>query len=112
MRRLALLIALTFCGCVPRAKAPTPIEAATAAVNLTDEAMAIAMNALPPQTPAQLVVWEDRVRWLEDAAAAVRTAKNSCSALARVITVADAIACKPCAAAVESARKGLACPTS
>lgn len=104
LRRLLVCLALT--ACAPSAKAPTPIEAATAAINVTDEALAAAIDVAPA---GDLPLWEGRVATLEKAAAVVRAGGKACDVLPDVAKLADQIHCVKCAALVATASEVLSC---
>lgn len=104
LRRLLVCLVLT--ACTPTAKAPTPIEAATAAINLTDEALAAAIEVAPA---GDLPEWTRRVVLLEQAAAVVRVGGKACDVLPDVALVASLIKCAKCGALVRTASEVLSC---
>lgn len=110
--RFALLI-LAFgplaCSAAPAAKAPTVLEAATVAINLTDEALAAAIDADTDTSVGHSNAWLGRVVILEAAARAVRTGEDACTVLPTVGSLAAEIKCKPCAKAVDVATRALGC---
>jgi hypothetical protein len=103
----AVLLALSP-GCTPAAKAPTAVDLATYAVTLTDQALTIAIDMSPVDD--DLAVWDDRVRWVEQAASAIRESKSVCPSLPYLAVVAEGISCEPCSRAIVVAQEGLKCP--
>lgn len=105
MRTLAV-VALVLASCTPAAKVPSPTQAAVAAINLTDEALATAITLAPPGEDA---AWTRRVILLERAAAVVRVGANACPAIDDVATIAAEIKCTQCAALAATAREIMKC---
>ena len=107
---MILVFALTLpamSGCEKRVNnvsAPTPIEAATMAVNFTDEALALAIEANPERD------WKKSVAVVVVAADVVRKAGDICDALPELQLVASAIKCEKCFVAVATAKEALKCP--
>jgi len=103
--RTYALIALLAAGCLPRrVEAPTPIETATAAVNLTDRALALAIEADPSQG------WEQTVRAVELAADAVRRRDKVCDTLPALQLVASRVKCEQCFRMIAAAKDVMQCP--
>jgi len=103
-----LLVIGVFCGCSP-AKAPTALDVATAAVVVTDEALAAAINADWGDAGPSGETWKARVEVLKKAAAIVESAKDMCPAIPLLATLATEIGCKQCAAPIAMAKEQLKC---
>lgn len=103
IRRIGLVLILV--GCTP-AKSPTPLDVATAAINITDEALARAIDVAPA---GELPEWTRRVVLLERAASVVRAGGDACEVLPDVALVSSLIHCRPCAVAVLNASEALRC---
>lgn len=94
-------------GCSPSpAKQPTAVDLATAAVNLTDEALAFAIEASPP---GNLPEWERRVALVRHAAQAVEQGKDLCQAKDDLALVAALVSCGKCLTVIEALEGQLQC---
>ncbi len=101
-----LVIALGVSVCVPRqpAEAPTPIEIATAAVNLTDEALVIAVETNPNADWLPSVIAVEKTMW------AIRSKGDICDTLPALQLVASRTGCEKCLTLVAAAKESLSCP--
>lgn len=104
---LVLALALpVMTGCEKRVNnvsAPTPLEAATMAVNFTDQALALAIESDPKRK------WESSVATVVVAADAVRVTGDICETLPELQLVASAIKCEKCFSAIAVAKEALQC---
>ena len=104
MHRMIPLVLLAV-SCAPRpVEPPSRIEVATMAVNWTDEALALAIEASPQRD------WEPAVRAVEAAAIAVRRREDVCEALPALQLVASTVRCEKCFDAIAAAKEALECP--
>lgn len=106
MVRALLLAPVLFLGACTPAKTPAPLDVATAAINVTDEALAAAIETAPA---GELAEWTRRVVLLEKAASVVRARGDVCEALPDVALVASLVHCVPCAKAVQTASEVYQC---
>jgi hypothetical protein len=103
---MSAVLILACVGCGP-AKAPTAIDAAKAAIVLTDDALSVAITTADDATATKLV---ELVPKVELAARAVRISADACPTLPDLAEVAVALKCDKCSVAIELAKKELACP--
>jgi hypothetical protein len=103
-----LLMIGVFFGCGP-AKAPTALDVATAAVVVTDEALAAAIAAYPADAGTDMTPWDNRVAALKKAAEIVEAAGDLCPMLPLLGTIAKEIGCTQCAAPIALAKEQLKC---
>jgi len=101
-----LFIALNLTACVATkpAEYPTPVEVATAAVNLTDDALSTAIYAEPKKN------WLPSVMAIESARNTIKVRGDICDALPSVQLVSSAIKCDKCFALISTAKEALSCP--
>jgi hypothetical protein len=101
------LLVIAFClgGCGERlqAESPTATEVAISAVNLTDTALASAIEARPNSD------WLPSVTAIEAARDVINARGDICWALPEVSAVALAIDCKKCVDLTRVAQKALSC---
>ena len=109
MNRLTAIVTLALAACVPVPR-PTALETATAAVNITDRALAAALLAADERdTQMDLAPWINRESMLRYARDTVAKGADLCTALPIIEAVAVGISCAECLAAVNSAREELSC---
>jgi len=100
-----LLIAIGFVACVATKPAtPTTVEIATAAVNLTDEALAVAIQADPTRE------WLPEIIAVERTMNAIRCRGDVCDTLPALQLVATTTQCEKCFELVAAAKDALSCP--
>lgn len=101
LKKLWLWIALApfafACSTLPEnIEFPTVVEAATAATNLTDAALAAALATATPSKADLLSVWEPRVVVVERVRAAIKTGKDLCPSLRDLQSISLVIRCTEC----------------
>jgi hypothetical protein len=110
IRLLLLAYGLTLLACTNQTpKFPKALEAATAAVNLTDTALATAIQMKDPAPAELLTVWEPRVDAVDAAMNAVRKGEDVCKTLPGLVSVAVAVGCVDCVAVINQAKEQLQC---
>ena len=107
LARLTILSLAMAVGCSRPPKQPTAIDLATAAVNLTDEALAFAIDASPPGNVAE---WQRRVALLDSAKRAIESGNGLCTAKDDLALVASLVSCGKCLAVIEALEVELKCP--
>lgn len=101
---------LTACGGGQSATVPpSAYDVATAAVNVTDTALAAAISVAAPVPDADVEAWQKRLDALERAAAAIRARGDVCEALPGVASVATQIGCAECLRIVIAVERELSC---
>jgi hypothetical protein len=106
--KYVLALAIILASCTPKAKAPSPADLATAAIVLTDNALAVAIAVQPAGFDRQ--PWEDRVAIVEAAADAVGRSAQLCPYVKPLQAVASDILCAKCSMAVTALKEALKCP--
>ena len=107
---LPMLVCLSCTPKVPNdLKFPTAIEAAAAAVNLTDAALAASMTAANPTRVELVLVWEPRVQVIDRAFTAVKLRQDLCKVLPDLRVVSTAIACSECTKVIKAAESQAKC---
>lgn len=104
--RASLLFLVVLTSCVPAkpAQTPTALQLATGAVVLTDDALALAIEASPSEA------WKTYLVALEGVAEAVRTNEDLCAGpLGTLATVASVAKCTRCLQLVDVLEGQLAC---
>lgn len=101
---LFIALSLTACGSTKPAEYPTPVEIATAAVNLTDDALSAAIYTEPEKS------WLPSVMAIEAARNTIKVRGDICDALPSVQLVSSAIKCDKCFALISTAKEALSCP--
>lgn len=100
-----LLVALSITACTDKpTKVPTTIEVVTAAVNLTDEAVAAAIVAYPK------VDFGKAVDAIDASMGAIRRREDICETLPALQLAASAVKCDRCFDLITIAKETLACP--
>lgn len=90
-------------GCVPsKATLPTPREAVILAYNVTDDALAAAIIAVPLESLPKLKPAVDRMPAILDA---LKTGQNACAQLPELESVVGAFGCDDCSTALKVARE-------
>lgn len=107
LARLTLIALAMAAGCSRPPKQPSAVDLATAAVNLTDEALAFAIDASPPGNVAE---WRRRVALLDSAKRAVEAGKGLCTAKDDLSLIASLVSCGKCLAVIEALESELKCP--
>jgi hypothetical protein len=105
---LTLVLALILATACTPAEAPTATDVATAAIVLTDDALAVAIAVQPDGFDRQ--PWEDRVAIVEAAADAVGKSAQLCPYVKPLQAVASDILCARCSLAVSALKEALKCP--
>ena len=100
-----LLVALSITACTDKpVKVPTTIEVATAAVNLTDEAVSVAIVAYPK------VDFGKAVDAIDASMTAIRKRGDICETLPELQLAASVVKCDKCFDLISVAKETLECP--
>lgn len=103
MRYLLLLLAL---ACTP-AREPKPLDIATAAVVVTDQALAVAITADP--NAGSDPKWQYLVDRVKNAAEVVKAAGQFCDIADDLTVVSNLVRCKDCASVITAAKEAAKC---